>query len=138
VYKYYVKDVLARKSEASLSTRWDQSAVLMDNLTEGVVYTIFGRGLGNTVDVVTPARDYRGDYYFELQTLYILNQIGIFGFLIFIIYNLRIIFVNYKKSYLVFLYFCYIIYSVTNPYIFDSVNVAVIFILNSLMHHDAV
>jgi len=136
VYTYYVKDVLESKQQGSLGTRYDQARVLMDDLTEDPVTTIFGQGIGHTVEVITPYRDYRGKIFYELQTLYILNQLGILGFTIFILYNLRLIIINYKKSGLLLLYLCYVLYSITNPYIFDSGHIAVILLLNSLSNYE--
>lgn len=132
VYEYYVKDVLELKKQGSLGTRWDQVSVLLDDLTKTTSSTVLGQGIGHTVEVITPLRDYRGNFFFEVQTIYILNQLGVLGFLIFTLYNIRLAFLNYKKEGLILIYISYIIYSFTNPYIFDTGHIAVILLLNSL------
>ena len=67
--------------------------------------------------------------YFEMQTLYIINQIGIVGILLF--YSL--VFVNVKKQGIekVIVYVIYLIYSFWNPYCFDTTQIiATILIIN--------
>jgi hypothetical protein len=134
VYAFFIKETLELKQE-SLSVRSDQISVLMDDLTEHSLYTLFGRGLGHTIEVVSPYRDYRGDTYFELQSLYILNQIGVLGFAFLLFYNIYVSFNTYKIG-LFFVYFCYVLYAFTNPYIFDTNHVAVILILNTLQRNE--
>jgi hypothetical protein len=135
IYKYFIKDTIELKSDSSLPTRTDQINVLMDDMTEKSFYIAFGRGLGHTIEKVTSFRDYRGDVYFELQSLYILNQIGVLGFTFFFLYNVYISF-RLFNVWLIFIYGCYILYAFTNPYIFDTNHVVVILILNSIQNNE--
>ncbi|MEV4883004.1 hypothetical protein MRBLMN1_001481 [Chitinophaga ginsengisegetis] len=133
VYIYYVKPTLERKQEGSLGTRWDQAEVLMNDLTASSAGLIFGSGLGHTIEKVTYSRDYRGRLYYELQPLYILNQLGVLGFglmslFLFVLMPLY----RFENRWILFIYFCYIVYSSTNPYVFDSNHIAVILILVAL------
>ena len=77
----YVDSTLERKKESSTATRVDQTKVLMKDLKESNLTFLFGKGLGNTLSVKTQYRDYTNDIYFELQTLYIINQLGILQYL---------------------------------------------------------
>lgn len=135
VYKYFIKETLALKNESSLPTRIDQIDVLMDDMSENKFYIVFGRGLGHTIEKITPYRDYRGDVYFELQSLYILNQLGVLGFSLFLLYNIYISF-RLFNIWLIFIYLCYILYAFTNPYIFDTNHVVVILILNTIQNNE--
>jgi hypothetical protein len=128
----YVKDVLERKSDYSIPTRFDQVVVLMDDLAESPMTLLFGQGLGNTVNVKTEYRDYTNDIYFELQSLYILNQVGILYMILFLIthFIFAVYFWRNWKVYL--LYLSYLLYGITNPYIFDTTNIIIIIVLTSL------
>lgn len=135
VYLFYIKEVIDRKRDNSLATRGDQTRLLMEDLAESPVSFLFGQGLGNTIEKVTAFRDYRGDIYFELQTIYILNQVGVVGFIILCIYLLAFSLYNYRDKWLLFIYGCYVMYAITNPYIFDSSQIAVILVLNTLQQY---
>jgi hypothetical protein len=126
----YVKYVIDAKSEMSLSTRWDQFNVLMTDLEKTSLF--FGSGLGNTINVATRYRDYSNEIYYELQSLYLLNQMGVFNFIVFVGFHIlfALSFINHKK--LLFIYFMYVVYAVTNPYIFDTNHIIVIIVLMSL------
>ncbi|MFX1702572.1 hypothetical protein PV783_01395 [Chitinophaga sp. CC14] len=135
VYTYYVKPVLEGKQEGSLSTRADQTALLMDDLTQNAGTFLLGTGLGHTVERATYARDYRGDVYFELQVLYVLNQLGVIGFILVFLYVIVLMpLYKFRNKWLLFIYVCYVIYACTNPYIFDSNQIAVILVLNALQN----
>ncbi|PTS92513.1 polymerase, partial [Pedobacter sp. HMWF019] len=132
----YVTSTIEMKSDESLNLRGDQVNVLIDNLSESQFTLLLGQGLGHTLKVITPLRDYTDSIYFEIQTLYILNQLGIFFFLCFIIYNILIMMLKWgwdnQEIYLA--YFIYIVYAVTNPYIFDTNHVVIIIVLNSWVY----
>jgi hypothetical protein len=136
VYEYYIKGVMEQKSEGSLGTRVDQVAILMSSLRETPGTMLFGQGLGKTIEKTTYSRDYRGNVYFELQAVYLLTQIGVLGFVLFICYHLRMVWVTYQYSFLILIYLSYVIYAITNPYIFDSTHIAVILLLNSLNNNE--
>ncbi|MBB5439627.1 hypothetical protein HDC92_003323 [Pedobacter sp. AK017] len=131
----YVNSTLELKNEGSLGTRSDQFNVLMNNLSENPFTLLLGQGLGNTLNVKTTYRDYTDDIYFEVQILYVLNQLGIIFFICFIIYNILIVLKKWRKEVQIsFIYFIYISYAITNPYIIDTNHVIVIIILNSWLY----
>jgi hypothetical protein len=128
----YVFDSTSLHKESSLSTRSDQLDVLVSDLTKSPLDILVGNGLGHTLKVNTSARDYTGNVYFEMMPLYLLNQLGIIFFSLLVLINLFLTkeFINNTKLYLV--YFSYLIYASTNPYIFDTSHFVVIVILVSL------
>lgn len=119
----YLIGKIEEKSEVSNQTRVEQAEVLLDaNL-------ITGDGLGNYIEASTPTREYDGDIYFELQTLYILNQIGIVGLALFYV----ILFINVKEcgKEAVIVYLIYLVYTFWNPYCFDTTQmITTILIIN--------
>ena len=128
----YVDSTLERKKESSTATRVDQTKVLMKDLKESNLTFLFGKGLGNTLSVKTQYRDYTNDIYFELQTLYIINQLGILPFIAFLIYNIYL-----TKRYIInkdhiIIYLFYLLYAITNPYVFDTTHIVVILTLCSI------
>lgn len=130
---HYVSDTLTSK-EGSLGTRQDQIEVLGKDLNEDVFSLIIGRGLGHTIDTVTSIRDYTGQVYYELQTLYVLNQLGIVMFILYFISHCLLAYVNYKDNvWIVAIYLGYIVYASSNPYILDTNQFVVIVTLNSIM-----
>jgi hypothetical protein len=129
---FYVDKVLDRKSGESLPTRYDQVSVLIENMIETPSTILFGQGLGNTISKHTEYRDYTGDIYYELQALYILNQVGVIYFLFFIITTILLSLYTWKNKHIYLIYLSYILYGFTNPYIFDSLNILIIIVLNSL------
>jgi hypothetical protein len=118
--------------EHSLPVRGDQVSVLIEDLTKTPADLIFGRGIGNTVDIKTQFRDYTGQYYYELQSVYILNQTGILMFLLFLLVISVLLYTKINSRYLILLYLSYVLYAISNPYIFDSTNILVIIIVVSL------
>ncbi|MFD2803319.1 hypothetical protein ACFSYB_00200 [Litchfieldia salsa] len=129
----YSSEVIKRKLEYSIPTRFDQVFVLLDDMSENPLTIALGKGLGNTVSVETEYRNYTGDIYFELQSIYILNQVGVIYMILFVLTNLvfAIYFWSNRKVYLIYL--SYLVYALTNPYIFDSMNILVIVVLGSLV-----
>lgn len=130
----YFHSVIERKDD-SLGTRWDQARVLFDDLSEDHVSLLFGKGLGNSVDIKTKYRDYSGQVYFELQSLYLMNQLGLVNFLLFLAMNIYLTIRCIRSPELLLVYGCYVIYAVTNPYIFDTNHVVVIFTLVACYRH---
>lgn len=127
----YVFSTLNVKTE-SLGTRWDQAAILLNDLVETPLTTFFGKGLGNTVSIQSSYRDYTDNIYFELQSLYFLNQLGLFFFSVFLSINIMLTVKYIENRKLILIYLSYIIYAVTNPYILDTNQVVVICVLVSL------
>lgn len=119
----YLINKIEQKSEVSNVVRSEQAEVLLD------ANIIIGEGLGNYIKVEMPTRVYDGDIYFEMQTLYILNQIGIIGLLIFYC----IVFLNIKHYGIerLIIYSIYLIYTFWNPYCFDTTQMmATLLIIN--------
>lgn len=134
LYNYFIKDTLELKSEGSLPLRKEQFNLLIDDMSENYYY-VFGKGLGNTLNKVTSYRDYKNDVYFELQSVYFLNQIGFLGMMLFVFYHCYFTMRLFSRG-LILLYSCFIFYALTNPYIFDTNHFAVILILNSLQNNE--
>ena len=125
---FYLEYILSKK-KYSLEVRADQLNVLINDMSTSWITAILGKGLGNLINISTPLRDYSAyGYYFELQTIYIFNQMGILA----LIYYAIIIYITYRlyNRKLLFIYLFYIMYAVTNPYIFDTTHIIVILILN--------
>ncbi|MDN5114344.1 hypothetical protein [Aliarcobacter butzleri] len=118
--------------ESSMRTRYDQFSVLVNDLFSHNITSLFGTGLGHTIDIVSSIRDYRGDIYFELQTLYIANQLGLIFFLFYFIGHFVLALIHIKRYELLFVYVCYLIYAFSNPYVFDTNHFVVIVLLLSL------
>jgi len=133
-YKY-ITTTIDRKAEYSNAVRFDQINVLANNMNSGIHTLLFGQGLGNTISEKTTFRDYTGKSRYELQPLYILNQVGLVYFISFIFFNiiLTLKFIKYKKPTLI--YFSYVLYASFNPYIFDTSHIVVIIILVSLSNY---
>lgn len=131
--------VVEEKSElgasSSMGIRYDQAKVLIYNMGESLFSVFFGKGFGHTLSVVTSSRNYTGDVYYELQSLYFLNQLGFVSFF-FLILLLFLLFINKVKcNNIRLIYFCYVIYALSNPYIFDTNHVIVIICLISLQKY---
>lgn len=128
----YLQKTISNKSEESNPTRIDQSKVLWEDLSENPVSLIFGKGLGNTLNVKTKWRDYTDNIYFELQSLYFLNQMGLLNFLIFSISNIICVVLFFKEPLVKIIYLAYILYAFFNPYFLDTSHIVVIITLISL------
>ncbi len=128
----YLQKTISNKSEESNPTRIDQSKVLWEDLSENALSLIFGKGLGNTIKVKTKWRDYTDNIYFELQSLYFLNQMGLLNFLIFLISNIICVILFFKEPLVKIIYLAYILYAFFNPYFLDTSHIVVIITLISL------
>lgn len=128
----YIKELLLLKMQISIPTRFDQVAHLINSLTETPVTLLVGQGLGNVINVISDYRDYRTYYYFELQTIYIINQVGILYFLVFLLTKITYVIKFWKNKYIYLIYLSYLVYAFTNPYLFDTTNIVVLIVLNSL------
>lgn len=128
----YVSDTLALKGEHSLATRNEQVTLLINDLTEDKRSLFLGRGLGNTISKMTETRDYTDAYNYELQAVYLLNQVGFIYAVVFIFTNFILIYFFIRRPSLLLIYGCYVIYALTNPYMFDSVHILLILVLVSL------
>ncbi|WP_109419640.1 hypothetical protein [Proteus terrae] len=117
---------------SSLGTRFDQANALMIGLADSYYNLLFGQGLGSKLNIITTVRDYRTFIYYELQSLYILYQIGFLGFLSLIVLHLYLFLYICKNKFIILIYCMYIFYAMTNPYIFDTTQVIVLIYLVSL------
>lgn len=108
------------------STRKDQFEVLMNDMSESGITLLLGTGIGHTVDVKTRYRDYRGNTYYEIQSAYVLNQLGLVNFTMLIIMNIFLAFKYIKLKKLLIIYVVYIIYASTNPYMWDTTHIVAI------------
>ncbi len=137
-YAYnFVVSTLADKKDESLGARYDQTQQLLKDLFRDAFSLTLGRGLGNTLDVTTQFRNYSGLSYYELQVVYLFNQLGIIFSFCYLLYQSIIVSLKWGRStYIVIIYIIYLIYSVTNPYIFDTNHFIVIVVLNSLIIYD--
>ena len=124
----FVENVMSKKVD-SMGTRQDQVEVLLRDMGQEPTTVWLGKGLGNTVSEKTAYRDYTGNIYFELQTVYFFNQLGIINFISFILLNLFLAYTKIRDPRLLFVYLCYILYAFTNPYILDTNQVIVILTL---------
>lgn len=124
----FVENVMSKKVD-SMGTRQDQVEVLLRDMGKDHMTIWLGKGIGNTVSEKTTYRDYTGNVYFELQTFYFLNQLGIVNFIGFILLNVFLAYTKIRDPRLLFVYICYIIYAFTNPYILDTNQVIVILTL---------
>lgn len=131
----FVDKQIEEKKEVSNATRIDQAEVLIRDLSSSPLTLLFGKGLGNNIEVKTKYRDYSNADYYELQTLYFFNQLGIIPFILFIIYNVycTIKYVKSRKGYI--LYISYLIYACANPYLLDTTQVVVIITLVNLIYN---
>lgn len=121
----YVNYQIIQKSEYSNKVRIEQAKALTDSVP------LTGNGLGYKVitenEILAP---YNGSLYYELQTLYILNQIGVFGGLIFYAVTLWAAYKNGKECF--WIYILYLFYSFWNPYCFDTTQMlAILAIINA-------
>ncbi len=119
----YAIYILSLKSGYSDAIRLEQAKALMDN------YIVVGNGLGHKIFYVGEMRSYSGDTYFELQTLYIFNQIGLVG--LFMFYWLTIKPIKKIGRYEMMLFLIYLLYTFWNPYCFDSTEMIVVSLLTN-------
>lgn len=126
VFANYTVIVLEQKKEQSNVVRKEQVEVLMDaNL-------LSGEGLGHRIIKETSTRNYNGDTYFELQTLYIVNQIGVVGLGLFYILT-SIPYCGKTKKQCLIAYFVYLVYSFWNPYCFDSTHIITVLMITNIL-----
>jgi hypothetical protein len=126
----YVKYVLELKNASSLPVRYEQFDALIRDMRNG--YDMFlGTGMGNIISVKTILRDYTNSIYFELQAVYFFNQLGIIFFTLLILINILLTYKYLRNKIIILIYFCYILYAVTNPYMFNLTHILIIIALVS-------
>lgn len=123
IFLPYVQEQIRFKAIKSNVVRVEQAKILLS----GNIIT--GNGIGNRINAQTSTRIYDGDLYFELQTLYIINQIGFVGYILFMFCTLYIFYIKNKNMMIVYL--IYIFYSFWNPYCFDTTHmIAALLLIN--------
>lgn len=130
----FIQNKLEQKKDLSNAIRVEQATLLVADMTENPVSALLGKGLGNTLQVSTSFRDYTDNIYFELQTVYFLNQMGMLPFLTFVLFNLWMIYKYIKNPKLKIVYLCYVAYAISNPYILDTTQVVVIILLVAIQN----
>lgn len=120
--------ILEEKAGYSNAVRKDQAEVLLF----GNIIT--GNGVGHTITAKTKYRDYSGANYFEVQTLYVINQIGIIGYFLFLCLTFGLLLKRKNSFALVFIYFSYLAYTFFNPYCFDTTHMITGFLLCSVFN----
>lgn len=123
----YIKGKLESKVESN-NIKVDQALILLDG------NIIFGEGLGNPIKAQTENVIYDGNIYFELQTLYIINQIGIIGISLFYIITIWQIKKDSKKKLII--YMIYLFYTFFNPYCFDITQMISIVCITNMIQRE--
>ena len=123
VFKYIDK-TRQDKSDFSNAIRVEQATFLTDT------NYFVGKGLGNNVRGKGVFRIYENGTYFELQTLYIFNQIGILGLALF--YLVLLYWIGKKSKDKLILFLIYLFYTFWNPYCFDTTEMMAIIVLLNL------
>ena len=110
------KEVVNNKSIESNPLRIEQLRILSEDLGANFIW---GNGLGNLVPIKTINRNYSDNIYYEIQTMYVINQIGVIGIILYL-YVMKAVFTGFisRESKLIFL--TYFLYSLFNPYVFDT------------------
>lgn len=124
VFALYSLRSMKAKAEFSNAVRVEQIQVLTET------NPIIGNGLGHSVSGGGVWRQYDGDTYFELQTLYIYNQIGIIGLGTFYLLSL-IPYTGQKNRKKLMCYITYLIYTFFNPYCFDSTHIIAVLLISN-------
>ena len=106
--------------------RFDQARVLLDT------NWLFGKGVGNSIKANTSFVSYNGNMYFELQTLYIFNQIGIIGLLSFYILTFAPL-IRKNNAEKVIAYIAFLAYTFWNPYCFDSNHIIALILIQNIL-----
>lgn len=117
-------------ADSSMGVRIDQINSLSEKFSDSPFIAFFGSGLGERFPDGN-VRNYSEGVYIELQSLYILYQIGIFGFTLYMLTLVYLIKNNLNPVGRKIFWF-YIISGLTNPYIFDVNQILATLILVNL------
>jgi hypothetical protein len=120
----YVNYKRELKADTGNALRDEQAEIL---LTTGNIIT--GNGFGYDVKVKGKKRDYTGSIYYELQSFYILNQIGLVGFVYFMFITIYLLYEKNRK--MLPIYIVYLVYTFFNPYVFDTGQMIVLMLMVS-------
>lgn len=117
--------IMEQKATWSNAVRGAQARILLSG------NFVIGNGLANPIYGFAVDRTYNGtNIYFELQTLYIVNQIGIFGIMIF--YLLMYLGLQKYGKRVLILFLIYLLYTFWNPYCFDTTEMIMVIMLVNL------
>lgn len=119
----YSVSKIIEKAEFSNKIRIEQVGILLD------ANPVIGEGLGNYIQKETSMRKYDGDIYFELQTLYIYNQVGLIGLALG--YYLTGLPLWKRSRNRLMVYLLYLFFSFWNPYCWDMTHMVVLLILGN-------
>lgn len=128
----YLDTTFNRKSEYSFPARSDQVHILLEDMSSKPLDLILGKGFGNIVNKQTTYRDYSKFHYYEIQSLYVFNQMGVLYFTLYVLTICIFIFYFWKSRIILGIFLSYLTYAITNPYIFDVTNIIVLVVLGSL------
>lgn len=131
----YVLSTLEKKSGSagsSLGLRQEQLNLLLEDLNSSITDILIGKGLGNLLPYKTMFRDYTDAVYYELQAVYILNQTGFILFSLFSFFCVFLAFKRFGQNVFILIFLCYVMYAITNPYIFDTYHVLVVVLISSV------
>lgn len=123
-------DLLASKfngAESSMGVRFDQISVAANAFGNDVFVLLLGAGIGSSFPDGLQ-RTYSSFNYIELQSLYLLYQIGVVGFVIY----LGTIILACKKTLNkkgVTVFWLYILSGLSNPYILDTNQIVAVMII---------
>jgi hypothetical protein len=123
---------ILNNKEDSLGVRSEQLNILFESFHGSFWSAIFGSGLGNRVIHFGQYRNYIGDGYFELQSVYFLSQLGYVGFGFFSILSCYFFIKSVKLNLVKISLMLYLVYASTNPYIFDTTHFVVLILLTSI------
>lgn len=122
-FTIYSYNTMQAKAEHSNAVRVEQLKALTSDS-----YFVVGNGIGHEINYSGNLIKYSGNNkYFELQTLYIFNQIGLIGMLL--IYSLLLIPLCKTGKLELTIFLIYLIYSFWNPYCFDTTEMIVLALL---------
>ena len=127
----YINKTLKYKRDYSTAIRIEQASFLLEDMSDSPFSLFIGRGLGHTINKKSSFRDYRGNVYFELQAIYFLNQLGAV-FILYVLLHYYLSIRNIRNKDLLAVYFCYIVYAFTNPYLLDTNQFIIILTLCSI------
>ncbi len=132
IFRHELSEIIDIKfsvDNSSMGIRFLQIEHLLSTFKDSYYSVLWGGGLGNFVDGRIADRVYSSAIYYELQWLYVLNQLGPILFLMLVLIHFIMFLSVVHNKYVVSAYILYIFSSITNPYLFDSSHFVVILIL---------
>lgn len=131
----FVNSTLQRKSVSNTKVRKEQVDILFNDMETNPMTFFFGRGVGHVINKRATYRNYVNASYFEFQTLYFMNQLGVVFFSVFLFVLYKLAKSNIHDKNLLRIYLFYILYACTNPYMLDTTQFVVILTLVNINPH---